>query len=57
MYTTGSAKICGQNREKGSLEPGKLGDFTVLGQDPFEVEAMSISEIPVLLTVSGGEEV
>ena len=39
----------------GSIEPGKLADFTVLEEDPFEVDPMKIKEIPVWGTVLGGK--
>lgn len=55
MYTLGSAAVCGEAQTKGTLEPGKFGDFVALAEDPFEVDAMDISAIPVALTVSGGE--
>jgi predicted amidohydrolase YtcJ len=37
------------------LEPGKLADFIVLSENPFEVEPERISEIQIDLTVIGGK--
>lgn len=42
------------DREIGSLAAGKKADFTVLAEDPFEVEPRTISDIPVLATVFEG---
>jgi predicted amidohydrolase YtcJ len=39
---------------KGSISVGKLADFVVLAEDPHEVEADLIKEIPVVRTVAGG---
>jgi hypothetical protein len=39
---------------KGSLEPGKLADFTVLEKDPHDVDPDDIVNIRVLRTVMGG---
>lgn len=55
LYTMGSASVCGQREEKGTLEPGKYGDFVVLAEDPFLVEPTNLSAIPVSLTIQGGE--
>jgi predicted amidohydrolase YtcJ len=38
----------------GSIEPGKLANFTILDADPFEVEPDAIKSINVLATVSEG---
>lgn len=57
LYTINAARIVFQEEDRGSLEVGKLGDFVVLGQDPFEVEPERILEIPVEMTVIGGEVV
>jgi predicted amidohydrolase YtcJ len=39
---------------KGSIEPGKLADLVVLGQDPFKVEPSSLIKIPVERTMLAG---
>ncbi|MHB1326674.1 MAG: amidohydrolase [Gemmatimonadales bacterium] len=39
---------------KGSITPGKLADFVMLGADPHSVDPMRIKEIPVVRTVVGG---
>jgi len=40
--------------EKGTITPGKLGDFVILAQDPYEVDPDALKEIPVVRTVVGG---
>jgi predicted amidohydrolase YtcJ len=42
------------DHQLGSLEVGKLADFTVLAANPLEVDPMAIREIPVRGTVVGG---
>lgn len=39
---------------KGSITPGKLADFVVLGDDPGSVDPDRIKEIPILRTVMDG---
>ena len=39
----------------GSLEPGKYADFTILDEDPFEVDPMHIRDIPIWGTVLEGK--
>ena len=39
----------------GSIEPGKLADFTVLEEDPFEIDPVKLKDIPVWGTVLGGK--
>lgn len=43
-----------EERLKGSLEPGKLADLVVLGQDPTEVDPMTLIDIPIVRTMIGG---
>jgi hypothetical protein len=39
---------------KGSLEPGKLADLTVLSADPLTVQQIGIRDIKSLMTMVGG---
>jgi predicted amidohydrolase YtcJ len=57
LYTTRAAYACHREREIGSLEPGKLADFTVLDANPLEAEPERIPGIGVLATVLGGTPV
>jgi predicted amidohydrolase YtcJ len=40
--------------ELGSITAGKAANFTVLGEDPYEVDPQRLNQIPVLGTVYGG---
>ncbi|TRW83198.1 amidohydrolase [Mycolicibacterium sp. 018/SC-01/001] len=40
--------------ELGSIEAGKRADFTVLAEDPYDVEPLQLKDIEVLGTVYGG---
>ncbi len=57
LYTINAARIAFQEGDRGSLEVGKLGDFVVLAEDPFEVDPGHIVDIPVEMTVIGGDVV
>ncbi len=57
LYTINAARIAFQEKDRGSLEVGKLGDLVVLAQDPFEVAPDRIIDIPVEMTVIGGDVV
>ena len=57
LYTRGAAFAMHREGEIGSLEPGKLADFTVLDANPLEADAERISGIRVLATVIGGTPV
>ena len=54
MVTTDAAYVLGIDDKVGSLEPGKLADFTVLERDPHDVKPAAIKDIPVWGTVVGG---
>jgi len=56
-YTTGSAFAEHEEKEKGSLAPGKLADFVMLDRDIFSVPPEEIEETRVRLTVVGGRVV
>lgn len=53
-YTWGAAYAAGEERMKGTLAPGKVGDLVVLTQDIFRVAPAAIIETRVLATVCGG---
>jgi hypothetical protein len=52
--TTDAAFVLRRDHDIGSLEVGKLADFAVLGDDPYEVDPAKLKDIPVLGTVLGG---
>lgn len=54
-YTLGGAVACGRNRSLGSLKPGKLADFIVLDQDPWQVAPTQLRNLSVLQTYVAGE--
>ncbi|MCE9544903.1 MAG: amidohydrolase [Planctomycetia bacterium] len=54
IWTLGSAFASFDEKEKGSITPGKLADFAVLSTDPRKVPADKIKDIRVLMTVVGG---
>ncbi|MBN8991316.1 MAG: amidohydrolase [Rhizobiales bacterium] len=53
--TIDAAYVLGADRKLGSLEPGKLADFTILEEDPFEVDPMALRDIKIWGTVLGGK--
>lgn len=54
-YTLGSARATGQAANRGSIEPGKLADLVVLGDDPLTSDPARLTEIHVLATMVDGE--
>ncbi len=57
LYTINAAWLCFQEGGRGSLEVGKLGDFTVLGEEPYQIDPRRIKDIKVEKTVIGGNVV
>ena len=57
LYTLDNASMAFEETDKGSIAVGKLGDLVVLAEDPFEVEPERIKDIPVEMTVVGGQTV
>ena len=53
-YTLGSAYAEFQEREKGTIEVGKLADFVILSDDIFSIDSSRLREAKVLKTVVGG---
>ncbi len=56
-YTMGSAYAEFMEDKKGSIERGKLADFTALAENLYEVEPEHIKDIKVIMTVVGGRVV
>jgi predicted amidohydrolase YtcJ len=56
-YTTGSAYAEFQEREKGSITPGKLADMVILSDDIFKIDSMKIRDVKVVKTIVGGKTV
>ena len=55
LYTLASAYASFEENIKGSITPGKLADLVVLGEDPRRVDPDEIKDIPVEMTLVGGE--
>ncbi len=53
-YTMGGAYATFEEGIKGSIEPGKLADLTVISQDPTSVEAEEIKDLSIEMTIIGG---
>jgi predicted amidohydrolase YtcJ len=54
-YTMGSAYAEFQEKEKGSITPGKLADMVVLSDDIFSIDPVKIRDVKVLKTIVGGK--
>jgi predicted amidohydrolase YtcJ len=57
LYTINNARIMGVEKERGSIEPGKLADLAVLSQDILSVPLDAIRETKALITAVGGKVV
>jgi hypothetical protein len=53
-YTMGASRAAGREQAAGTIEPGKLADFTVLEADPFAVDPHAIRDVPVRATIVAG---
>jgi predicted amidohydrolase YtcJ len=53
-YTMGAALASGQEKQQGSLSPGKLADLIVLDRDIFAIPPHEIADIQVVMTVFDG---
>lgn len=55
-YTLTSAYAEFAEKDKGSLEPGKLADLAVLSQDIFTVDASDLPTTESVLTIVGRKD-
>ena len=55
MSTKWSSYYTGDEDELGSIEPGKLADLVVMGKDYLTVPEAEIDQIPIILTLVGGQ--
>jgi len=55
LYTIGSAWFSGEERTKGRIAVGQLGDFAILSDDFFSVSDEQIKRIEAVVTVVGGD--
>jgi hypothetical protein len=55
LYGPDAAYLGFNEDEKGTLEPGKLADVTVLSEDPRAVDPATIPDIDVEYTIVGGD--
>jgi predicted amidohydrolase YtcJ len=56
-YTLNAAFAGHREKTEGSIEPGKVADLIVLGQDLFKMPASDLSKTEVMLTMVGGKVV
>ena len=55
LYTKGSAYLSFDENRNGSIEVGKRADFTIMAADPRQVSPEEVPNIPIAMTVVGGE--
>jgi len=56
-FTSWAAYASFEEHIKGTIQPGMLADFVVLGDNPFEVPTHQIKDIPILATYLGGARI
>lgn len=54
LWTIDNARLAFEERNKGTLEVGKLADIVVLDDDPLTVPPATMAAIKVVLTIKGG---
>lgn len=56
-YTTGGAYAAFEEKEKGTIAPGKLADLVVLSDDLFSIPPEKIRDARIVMTIVGGRTV
>ena len=57
IFTAGSAWLAFEEDLAGSLKVGKRADFTVFQEDPRRLKPEEVPDLPVTMTVVGGDPV
>jgi predicted amidohydrolase YtcJ len=57
VFTMGGTWMTFEEKIKGSIEPGKLADMVILGEDILTVDPEQIPKIPIIATFVGGKAV
>jgi predicted amidohydrolase YtcJ len=57
LYTLGSARVYGREKELGTLEAGKLADVIVINRNLFRIPEFEINDCRVERTIVNGKEV
>jgi predicted amidohydrolase YtcJ len=57
LYTLNGAYVGFEEKDKGSLEAGKLADFIVIDRDIFRVDPEQLKDVKVLTTYVSGRPV
>ena len=55
LYTIDNARILGAEKDRGSIEVGKLADLAVLSQDILAVPLDTVRDTKAMLTMLGGK--
>jgi predicted amidohydrolase YtcJ len=55
MYTINAAWASCEEKEKGSIEEGKIANLTVLSEDPHMVPQIKIQDIIIEMTIINGK--
>ncbi|WOJ97090.1 amidohydrolase [Congregibacter brevis] len=57
VCTVNGAYASFEEHDKGTLTPGKLADFVLLGQDPLKTDPNALKDIPIVATYLDGQAV
>ncbi len=54
LFTMNATKAGGEKKDKGSISPGKLGDFAVVSHNLFLISKKELKNIRIKKTIIGG---